>query len=204
MFTNSNKVKTLPPSFYGLETMEEVARHLMNIDFEYNPMKTAIAVWFGVPYNEVESLPGYVIGAMDRTPQGAVTGIAIIAGNRLQSIKAKVDAEFDKTPVSQDKLYQEAGVPKPVSIPKHANGKRKPLHAHPENFRKGLWIVESGSKDPRIHIFKDGYEITEDGKPTYGSGRRWVSWAYTTMDSNVTGEQLLAWQQQRRDNRRAE
>ena len=189
MFTNSNKVKTLPPSFYGLETMEEVARHLMNIDFEYNPMKTAIAVWFGVPYNEVESLPGYVIGAMDRTPQGAVTGIAIIAGNRLQSIKAKVDAEFDKTPVSQDSLYQEAGIPKPVSIPKHGNGRSK-LPANTKTFGDGTYIVIAGRRqNPCIFLFDDG-EI-----------------AFSTCADNVQHRVLEAWttwQQQRRDNRRAE
>ena len=173
MNTNA-RVKTPPPSFYGLETEEQVARHLKNIDFEYDPAKTAIAVWFGVPYNEVESLPGYEPGAMDG-PSGAINGIAFIA----------------------------AACPKLDNILRYVSG-GKHLLAHPDNFCKGLWIVKAGSrKDPCIFIFKDGHEITADGIPTYGKGLRRVSWVWTTMDNDVDGEQLLAWQQERRDNRRA-
>ena len=80
---NSNLVKTPRPSFYGLETEAEVAGHLRSIEFEYDPMKTAIAVWFDIPYNEVTDLPGYVPGAMDSTPQNALTSIALISGNAL-------------------------------------------------------------------------------------------------------------------------
>ena len=184
MFTNSNKVKTPPPSFYGLETAGEVAHHLMNIDFEYDPAQTAIAVSFGVSYDEVESLPGYVPGAMDSTPQGVVTGIVLLS----QSVTPKNgEARFSML----------------VNIPKDANGRSKVL-AHPENFREGLWIIVAGSKkEPRIHIFEDGNEITADGIPTYGKGMSRVSFAITTYSNDIDGEQLLAWQQERRDNRKA-
>ena len=203
MFLNRGKVKTLPPQFYGLKTEDEVRHHLMNTDVEYDPAKTAIAEWFGVPYNEVESLSGYVPGAMDKTPQGALTGIAIVAGNRFQSMKANGNAELANNPDLREKLYREARSPMLVPIPKNANGRSKIL-AHPETFREGLWIVKAGGKeDPCIFIFKDGQEITADGIPTYGKGLRNVSMAYTTMDNDIDGEQLLAWQQERRDNRRA-
>ena len=154
----------------------------MNIGFEYNRAKTAIAVQFGVPYNEVESLPGYVPGAMDRTPQDAITGIVLLR----QSMKAET-----ANPVVRLFTLREA------------NGRSKIL-AHPTTFREGLWIVVAGGKkDSRIHIFKDGYEITADGIPTYGKGLRGVSLALTTWDNHVTEEQLYAWQQERRENRKA-
>ena len=169
----------------------------MNIDTDYDQLKAVPRKWFGMlDNNNGENLPWDKSVAPITTPWHVLFHICTIAGNRLQSI-TKVNAELGNAPVTQENLYQEAGIPKPVSIPKYANGKRKPLYAHPETFRKGLWIVESGSKDPRIHIFKDGYELTEDGKPTYGSGRRWVSWVYTTWDNEVNGEQLFAWQQER-------
>ena len=186
---NSSRVKMPPPSFYGLETEEQVARHLMNIDFEYDQAKTAKAVWFDVPYDEVESLPGYVSGAMGGA-WGAMTGVAIIAGNRhSQSIRSTGHSE-------------PAGRLKGFNTPESVNGRSK-LLAHPETFRKGLYLVIAGSrKDPCIHIFNDGQEITADGIPTYGKGLSRVSWVLTTMDNDVDGKQLLAWQEERRDKRR--
>ena len=170
-----SRVKTPPPSFYGLETKEEVARHLMNIDFEYNPMKTAIAVGLDVSYNEVENLSGYVPGAMDSTPQGAVTGIVLLSQNLMSNEKA----ETKEASVERVKFYMV-----PIT---------RKIRAHPTTFHEGLFIGVAGSKkDPCIFIFKDGYEITADGIPTYGKGLRRVSFAITTMG----GEQLLAWQQE--------
>ena len=157
-------------------------------------MKAAIAVWFAVPYNEVESLTGYVPGVMDRTPQDAVTDIVLLSQNMMSNKKA----ETKEDSVERVKFYS----PMLVPIPKE-NGRSK-IQAHPETFREGLWVVVAGGiKDPRIFIFKDGYEITADGIPTYGKGLRRVSFAITTMDNNVNGEQLLAWQQERRDKARA-
>ena len=203
MILNVNaRVKTPPSYFYGLKTEAEVAHHLRYTDFEYDPAKTAIAVWFGVPYNEVESLPGYVSGAMDGA-WGAINGIPIIASARfMQSIKSEENADIAKDSDSQEKLWQEARRPKLDNIIKYVSD-GKNLLASPETFREGLWIVKAGSrKDPCIHIFEDGYEITADGIPTYGKGLRKVSWAWTTMDNDVDGEQLLAWQQERRNKRR--
>lgn len=176
-----SRVKTPPPSFYGLKTEEQVAHHLRHTDFEYNPMKTAKAVWFDSPYNEVESLPGHVHDAMDRTPQDAVTGIAIIS----QSIKANGDVESARCPML-------------VPIPKDTK-----LLSHPSTFREGLWIVVAGSgKEPFLHVYENGFEITADGISTYGKGLRKVSFAITTMDNDADGEQLLAWQQERRNKHR--
>ena len=183
---DSNMVKTLCPSFYGLETEAEVARHLRSIYFEYDPMKTAIAVWFGIPYNEVENLPGYVPGAMDSMPQNVLTGIALISGNAL-----KEKGETTEDSGERDESFRETRVPKLVTIPQAEKGGRKPLFAHPATFREGLWIVVAGY-DPRVLIFEDGYEITANGYATYDSGRRWVSSAIT--DSDVDVEQLFAWQ----------
>ena len=187
---NSNLVKTPRPSFYGLETKAEVARHLRNIDFEYDPMKTAIAAWFDVPYNEVRNLPGYVPGAMDSTPQNALTGIALISGNALNE-----KGETTEDSVERDESFREARVPKLVPIPKAQKGGRKPLFANPSTFREGLWIVVAGY-DPRILVFEDGHEINANGYATYGSGWSRVKSAITTYGSDIDVEQLFAWQQQ--------
>ena len=183
-------VKTPRPSFYGLETEAEVARHLRNIDFEYDPMKTAIAAWFDIPYNEVMDLPGYVPGAMDSTPQNALTGIALISGNALNE-----KGETTEASVEQDESFREARVPKWVTIPKAEKGGRKPLRANPSTFREGLWIVVAGY-DPCILIFEDGLEINANGYATFGSGRRRVKSAITTYGSDIDVERLFAWQQQ--------
>ena len=188
-----SRVKMPPPRFYGLETEAQVVHHLRYTDFEYDPAKAAITIWFEMPYNEVESLPGYVPSA---SPSIVPTVIAIIAGNRSQSIIANGNAD---NPALQDKLYREARFPMLVPIPKDANGRSKIL-AHPETFREGLWIVKAGGK---IFIFKDGYEITADGIPTYGKGLRRVSSAITTYGNDIDSEQLLAWQQERRQARAA-
>lgn len=195
-----SRVKTHPAQFYGLKTEAEVRHHLRYTDFECDPAEAAIAVWSEVPYNECESLPGYVPGA---SPSTVLAIIAIIAGNRLQSIKANENAELVDNPDLQEKIYREARFPTLVPIPKDANGRSKIL-AHPETFREGLWIVVAGSKeDPCIFIFKDGQEITADGIPTYGKGLRRVSSAITTYGNDIDGEQLLAWQQERRQARAA-
>ena len=187
---NSNLVKTPRPSFYGLETKAEVARHLRSIDFEYDPMKTAIAAWFDVPYNEVRNLPGYVPGVMDNMPQNVLTGIALISGNAL-----KEKGETTEDSVERDKSFREARVPKLFPIPQAEKGGRKPLFANPSTFRESLWIVVAGY-DPRILIFEDGYEINANGYATYDSGQRWVKSAITTYGSDVDVEQLFAWQRQ--------
>lgn len=187
---NSNLVKTPRPSFYGLETEAEVAHHLRSIDFEYDPMKTAIAVWFDIPYNEVENLPGYVPGAMDSTPQNALTGIALISGNALNE-----KGERTEDSVERDKLFGEARFPKWVTIPKAEKGGRKPLRANPSTFREGLWIVVAGY-DPRLLIFEDGLEINANGYATFGSGLSRVKSAITTYGSDIDVKQLFAWQRQ--------
>ena len=148
---NSNLVKTPRPSFYGLETKAEVARHLRSIEFEYDPMKTAIAVWFDVPYSEVENLPGYVPGVMDSTPQSVSTGITIIS----QSMMPKEIWKTTEDSVERDKSFREARYLKLVPIPKAEKGGRKPLFANHLTFREGLWVVVAGY-DPRILIFEDG------------------------------------------------
>ena len=172
-----SRVKTPQPYFYGLKTEAEVAHHIRYTDFEYNPMKTAFAVWFDVPYNEVESLPGYVPGAMDRTPQDALTGIAIVS----QSIKANCGVESARCP---------------ILVPIHKDMK---LLSHPLTFREGLWIDVAG-KESFLNIYENGYEITADGIPTYGKGLCRVSSAITTYGNDI--KHLLAWQQERRNKRR--
>ena len=188
---NSNLVKTPRPSFYGLETEAEVARHLRNIDFEYDPMKTAIAVWFDVPYNEfenleVENLPEYVPNV-----QNLLTGIILIS----QSMMPKEIWTMTEDSAARDESFGETRVPKLVTIPQAEKGGRKPLFANPSAFREGLWIVVAGY-DPRILIFEDGYEINANGYATYGSGRSRVKSAITTYGSDVDVEQLFAWQQE--------
>ena len=170
----------MPPP-HSVETEEQVARHLMNMILS---MTAKTAVW--LRYDEVESLPGYVSGARSL----GCGLVAIIAGNRhSQSIRSTGHSE-------------PAGRLKGFNTPESVNGRSK-LLAHPETFRKGLYLVIAGSrKDPCIHIFNDGQEITADGIPTYGKGLSRVSWVLTTMDNDVDGKQLLAWQEERRDKRR--
>ena len=188
---NSNLVKTPRPSFYGLETAAEVARHLRSIEFEYDPMKTAIAAWFDLSYNEVENLPEYVPGVMDSTPQSVLTGITIIS----QSMMPKEIWKTTEDSVERDESFREARFPKLVPIPKAQKGGRKPLFANPSTFREGLWIVVAGY-DPRILIFEDGHEINANGYATYGSGWSRVKSAITTYGSDIDVEQLFAWQKQ--------
>ena len=188
---NSNLVKTPRPSFYGLETEAEVARHLRNIDFEYDPMKTAIAAWFDIPYNEVENLevenlPEYVPEVRNLLP-----GIILIS----QSMMPKEIWKTTEDSVERDKSFREARFPKLFPIPKAQKGGRKPLFANPSTFREGLWIVVAGY-DPRVLIFEDGYEINANGYATYDSGQRWVKSAITTYGSDIDVEQLFAWQKQ--------
>lgn len=179
------EVKTPP---YGLNTKEEAACHFI-----------ALSEWFDVSYSDVPHLPGFEPSLLP------IVSICDILDTLDISIEEKFKSEGKEELTSLEMAFANGilDYPSLVRIPKHANGKRKPLHAHPETFRAGLWIVGSGSNDPRIHIFKDGCEVTAAGKSTYGSGRRWVSWAYTTWDNDIDGEQLLAWQQERRDNRKA-
>ena len=188
---NSNLVKTPRPSFYGLETEAKVAHHLRNIDFEYDPMKTAIAVWFDIRYDEVENLPEYVPGVMDSTPHGVLTGITIIS----QSVMPKEIWKTTEDSVERDKSFSEARFPKLVPFPKAEKGGRKPLRANPATFREGLWIVVAGY-DPRVLIFEDGCEINANGYATYGSGRSRVKSAITTYGSDIDVKQLFAWQQE--------
>ena len=170
---------------------------ILNIDTDNDQLKAFIRKWFSMlDNNKGENLPWGESVVTVTTPWHVLFYICIIAGNRLQSIKAKVNAEFDKSPVSQDKLYQEAGIPKPVDIPKYANGRSR-LLANIETFGDGTYIVIAGSrrKNPCMFLFKDGeivFSTCEDNV------QHRVLEAWTTMDN----EQLLA-QQERLDNRRA-
>ena len=153
--------------------------------------------WFGVSEDKAENLLTQVPGATATTPWYVPTYIAIIAGNRFtQSIG---NAEIANDPVLQDKCWREAGFPKPVGIPKNVNGIGK-LVARTDTFSESQWIVIAGSrKNPCIFMFKNGeivFSTCEDDV------RHRVLWAYTSMDNDIDGEQLLSWQQERLDKHR--
>ena len=200
MFTNSNNVKTLLPQFHELNMEAEVVHHLRDTDFEYDPAKTAIAVWFDVSYNEVENLPGYEPGAMSGA-WGAIIGIAIIASHRHeQSIKSAGNGAIANDPILRDKCLREAGFPKPIDIPKDANGRSK-LPANSETFGDDKYIIIAGSrKNPCLFVFHDSETVFSTCEDNV---QHMVLQAWTTRDNEIDGEQLLERHQELRDNRRA-
>ncbi len=155
--------------------------------------------WFSVSEGDAEDLLMHEPGAAATTPSIVPTCIAIIAGNRFtQSIEAKGNAEITKD--LRDRLWIEAGFPKPIGIPKPANSRSK-LLANPETFGDGTYIVIAGSrKNPCTFVFKDGETVFSTCEDDV---QHRVLSAYTTTDNDVDGEQLLAWQQELRAARAA-
>ena len=160
-----------------------------------------ISFWFGVSEEETERLLEDAPSAMVTTTRDVPTYIAIIASHRYrQGIKSQRYAELANNLDLQHELWSKAGAPKPVNIPKYANGRSK-LLANIETFGDGTYIVIAGSrKNPCLYVFKDGeivFSTCEDNV------QHRVLSAWTTMDNDIDGEQLPAWQQERRDKARA-
>ena len=155
---------------------------------ELTNLMIIILSWFGVSEDEAENLLTHVPGATATTPWYVPTYIAIIASHRYeQSIKSGGNAEIANDPVLRDKCWRDAGFPKPVDIPKYANGRSK-LRANSKAFGDGMYIVIAGSrKNPCLFVIKEG-EIV-----------------FSTCEDNVQHRVLQAWttDQERRDNRRA-
>ena len=166
-----------------------------------NLMIIILSWWFGVSEEESGHLLEGVLSATATTPWYVPTYIAIIASHRYeQSIKSEGNAEMANDPVLRDKCWREAGFPKPVDIPKDANGRSK-LPANSETFGDDKYIIIAGSrKNPCLFVFKDGeivFSTCEDNV------QHRVLQAWTTMDNDIGGEQLLERQQELHDNHRA-